>query len=292
MTEPEPYRRGLTLGLTVAEILILLLFLLLLALYAFNAENEVKSEQLQTELETVKKKFDEERSALPETIRQLKRENKSLKKDLEDVQKENTISKALIDQTEKELDQYREKYEQDLEKLETIKKEKERELQETRQENDQLRVELYSSKGIDPPCWYKVIGRRGKRHEKPYYLLDIAVHDEHLRVRLRTAPPGRAIDERDQPAPTNYAEEYAKLPLALDTTRNLSIQELEEFARPIRRMGKNKQIRNYSCVFYVKVWDLTSDTAKQRWQQAEDAIKNWFYTYRVRNDPWESANAT
>lgn len=277
MTEPEPYRRGLTLGLTVAEILILLLFLLLLALYAFNAENEVKSEQLQTELETVKKERDEARSKLPEDIQELKRENKSLEKDLEDAQRENTISKALLKRKEKEHNQYR-KESKELEKS-------------LREENDRLHSELYSSKGIDPPCWYKVTRRQGKRYKKPYYLLDIAVYDEHLRVRLREAPPGRAVDESGQPAPTSYAEEYAKLPLALDATGNVSMQEFKKFAEPIKMIGKNKQIRNYPCVFYAKVWDFTSKTAKIRWQQAEEAIKASFYTYRVRNDPWELADA-
>lgn len=278
MAEPEPYRRGLTLGLTVAEILILLLFLLLLALYAFNVEMKAKSEQTRMELEVVKKERDEARSKLPEDIQELKRENKSLEKDLDDAQRENTISKALLERKEKEHNQYQEESQELQNSL--------------REENERLHAKLYSSKGIDPPCWYQVTERRGERHEKPYYLLDIAVYDEHLRVRLRPAPQGRAIDENDQPAPTSYAEEYAKLPLSLDTTRNISIREFKEFAEPIERMGKNKQIRNYSCVFYVKVWDLTSDTAKKRWQQAEDTIKNWFYTYRVRNDPWESANAT
>ena len=280
MTEPEPYRRGLTLGLTVAEILILLLFLLLLALYAFNVEIKAKSEQTQTELETVKKELDEARSKLPEGIQELKRENKSLEKDLEDAHRENTISKALLKRKEKEHNQYREES-KGLEKS-------------LREENERLHSELYRSKGIDPPCWYKVTKRQGNRYEKPYYLLDIAVHDEYLRVRSRIVPPGRAVDESGQPSPTSYAEEYAKLQLTslINTTRNISIQELEKISKPIRRMGKNKQIRNYSCVFYVKVWDLTSETAKKRWQQAEDSIKNWFYTYRVRNDSWESANAT
>lgn len=279
MTEPEPYRRGLTLGLTVAEILILLLFLLLLSLYAFNVEIKAKSEQIQTELETVKKELDEARSKLPEDIQELKRENKSLEKDLKDARRENTISKALLKRKEKEHNQYREENKEVQKSL--------------REENAQLHAKLYSSKGIDPPCWYEVIDRKGERHEKPYYLLDIAVHDEHLRVRLQPAPPGRAIDENGQLAPTSYAEEYAKLPLfTLDTTGNVSIRDLEKFAKPIRRIGKNKQIRNYSCVFYVKVWDLTSETAKKRWQQAEDAIKNWFYTYRVHNDSWEAVYAT
>lgn len=239
MTEPEPYRRGLTFGLTVAEILILLLFLLLLALSAFNVENEEKNEQFKTELEVVKKERDEARKPFPEDIQELKRENKSLKKDLKAAQ-------------------------------------------------------LYSSKGIDPPCWYKVTERRGKRHEQPYFLFNIAVRDADLLVRLLEAPPGRAIDESGRSAPTSYAEEYAKLPLTLDETRDIpiSIEGLKEIAEPILMMGKDEQIRDYSCVFHVKVWDLTSETAKKRWQQAEDAIGKWFYTYRVRDDPWESDDAT
>ena len=125
-----------------------------------------------------------------------------------------------------------------------------------------------------------------------YYLLDIAIHNKHLRVRLLDAPPGSAMDESGAKSPVTYGEEYAKLPLSpFADTKNISLEEFEMIARPIRDMGKNKQVRQYACVFYVKVWDLTSDTAKERWQQAEDVIKNSFYTYRVRHDPWGPIDA-
>ena len=314
MTELEPYRRGLTLGLTIAEIFILLLFLLLLALYAFDAETKAKSKQRQKELEVVNKKLDDARATYPKEIEALKRENASLKTVLGDAQKENTRSATLIAQKEKELDSLRSALPRDVQELtreiEVLKKnledaqdenatkmalinEKEKERNQYREENKQLRAELYSSKGIDPPCWYKVETRQGKRHEKAYFLMDIAVHNEYLQVRSRKPPPERAIDERGQVAPTNYSEEYAKLSLThLETTKNITLPELEKIAKPIWGMGKNEQIRNYSCVFYVKVWDFTPNEAKERWQQAEDEIKNWFYTLRIRNDPWESTNAT
>ena len=277
MVGSESYRRGLTLGLTLAEIFILLLFLLLLALLVFYVEMKAESEQTQMELEVVKKERDEARSELPEDIQELKREIRSLEKDLKDVQAENTISKALLKRREKEHNQY---WEENKEVQKSL-----------REENERLHAKLYSSKGIDPPCWYEVEDRQGERHEKTHYLLRIAVYDEYLRVKLNPAPSGRAIDENGQPAPTGYVEEYAKLPLALDTTENVSMQEFKKFAEPIKIMGKNKQIRSYPCVFYAKVWDFTSKTAKIRWQQAEEAIKASFYTYRVRNDPWGSADA-
>ena len=247
------------MGLTVAEIFILLLFLLLLALYAFDADTKEKSKQNQKELEAVQKKLDDARATYPKEIQVLKREKESLKTVLEDAQRESTISKALITQKEKELDDLRStlpKDEQELiREIESLKKnledvqnenaintalinEKEKERDQYREENKELRAELYNSKGIDPPCWYKVETRQGKRHEKPEYLLDIAVHNEFLRVRLPKPPPGRAIDESGQAAPVTYAEEYAKLPLTpLETTKNITLLELEENCQTITGYG-------------------------------------------------------
>ncbi|MCY3837159.1 MAG: hypothetical protein OXH09_00630 [Gammaproteobacteria bacterium] len=51
-------------------------------------------------------------------------------------------------------------------------------------------------------------------------------------------------------------------------------------------------MRSYSCVFWVRVWDLTSRHAKARWQQAHDKlIEGMFGAYTVRSDPWPGAHA-
>ena len=291
------YRRGLTLGLTVAEIFILILFVLLLvllALYALNVKTKNELDQTKNELSQTKNElriktneFKEMQISFPKEIERLKLNIDSLEQTVADVNKENTIIKELLNQTEDKFPKDIQILTLDLASANVENAELTEELENILQTNNQLRDELYARKGIDPPCWYQVQHQQGKRKETPYYLLDIAVHDEHLRLKLRDAPPGRAIDEYEESALTSYAEEHAKLPLApLSTSNNISLQEFVEMTEPIKNMGKNKEIRNYSCVFYVSVWDLTSATAKERWKKAEDAIKYSFYTYRVREDPW------
>ncbi len=329
--ESDTYRRGLILGLTMAEIFILVLFLLLLlllALYAVNSKTKealqsVKEnlEQAQTELAATQNDLEVIRSQLPREIKALERRVASLEEALVIAEEENTIAKALIAgsgeklETEKEahektqtklaktesaLEEERERLPDDIQTLrqkinsleEALANAEEKDtaskewLENIQQTNDRLRAELYVSKGVDPPCWYEVTDRPGKR-EKEYFLLDIAVHDEHLLIRLHQAPPGRAIDEQGQSAVTSYAEEYAKLPLEpLATTGKVSLVEFQEIAKPIKRMGKNKQIRDYPCVFYAKIWDFTSATAKRRWQGARGKIENFFYPLLIRNDSW------
>ena len=284
------YRRGLTLGLTVAEIFILILFVLLLvllALYALNVKTKNELDQTKNELRIKTNEFKEMQISLPKEIEHLKRNIDSLKQTVVDVNKENAIIKELLNQTENSFPEDIPKLTVDLASAKVENAKLTEELETILQTNNQLRDELSARKGIDPPCWYQVQHQQGKRKETPYYLLDIAVHNEYLRLKLRDAPPGRAIDEYEKFVPTSYAEEYAKLPLApLSTSNNISLQEFVEMTEPIKNMGKNKEIRNYSCVFYVSVWDLTSTTAKERWKKAEDVIKQSFYTYRVREDPW------
>ena len=357
----DTYRRGLTLGLTMAEIFMLILFLLLLAFLPLYKEyNQIKEtlENKQAELTKITTQY-EERASLPDEIQRLVRRNKELEKDISKAEKENTITQALLKKerervlkdTQKFVEKISKEYNQAKEMLEDRQteltkittqyeeraslpneeqrlvrknKELERSLAKARKENTiiqkffekeqnlflqdtrdlmekvaTLEIEVatletdlaYATKGVDPPCWYKVVSRNGKRHEKPYYLLDVAVHDNYLLVRVnQNVPlPGSAIDENNQSALTTYKEEYEKLPLAdVDTVKGkqISLEEFVKISDPIKLMGKNRQIRDYSCVFYAKIWDHTSATAKKRWQRAREKIENFFYPLLVRNDSW------
>ena len=117
-----------------------------------------------------------------------------------------------------------------LDEANTLPEELQEKLEETEDKNkslqkiiDEFRGQLAKAKGIDPPCWYKVTTRDGERHESPYYLMDVAVYNEYLQVRMREAPPGYAIDESKQKASTSYQEEYEKLPLpSSGTTKKVS----------------------------------------------------------------------
>ena len=217
----------------------------------------------------------EQQNLLPEDIVPLTKENQSLKKenqilkdaldaaDTESGKLQNTIdnlSTQLANATEKN-----QSLADALDEANTLPEEPRERQAETENKNksqqkiiSNLRGQLAAAKGIDPPCWYKVTTRDGERHESPYYLMDVAVYNAHLQVRMRAAPPGYALDESKQKATTSYQEEYDKLPLPPSgTTKQVSLRQFATMTEPIKRMGKNKQIRDYACVFYAKVWDFT-----------------------------------
>ena len=238
--DPGSYRSGLTLGLTMAEIFMLILFLMLfiaLALYIYNDEKD-------GELKTALKELKELQDAKQELEKTLEESKEELPEDIVEIgEKEDTSPTSG----------------------------------------------RHKSKGIDPPCWYEVVEREDKRHEKPHYLADIAVHNKYLIVRLHWPPRGRAIDEDGTKASRTYAEEYQSLPLpSLDSAKEkrLSLKQFQNLFGPVRAMGKQGQIRDYPCVFYARVWDNTSKNAKRRWKNASKTIKQAFYIYEVQNDPW------
>ncbi len=300
------YRRGLTLGLTMAEIFILILFLLLLLLLAYKVETEKEIKKTKEELTAVTQERDVMAIQTPDKIEKLIRQKQSADKAREYAENQEKISTALLKtkeeeliQTQKDLATAKDERDQIKDQLEKSKDKKPQhltELQAAKQEIEKLKDEIVAiTKGVDPPCWYEEVTRQGKRHEKPHYLLDIAVHDEYLYIRVnKDIPlPGRAIDESG-PALTSYEEEYAKLPLAslpLATVKKITLEEFEEIAKPIKDMGKNQQIRDYACVFYVKIWDFTSATAKERWKRARGKIEKFFYPLLIRDDSWEQTIA-
>ena len=148
---------------------------------------------------------------------------------------------------------------------------------------EELRV--LRTKGHNPPCWYQVVpdSRDGTR-EKPYYTFNLGVFDDAIIVRRADTPPGGATDDNGG----SFAGEAASL--GLDTIPydvSLNDPRVVEHLQPIHEAGKAKRVRSYSCVFWVRVWDLTSSHAKARWQHAHDnLIEGLFGAYTVRDDPW------
>ena len=253
--ESDTYRRGLTLGLTMAEIFILILFLLLLvllALYAVNFEQEKELQSATNDIEEIRIELREAKKELAAAVKKVNElEKNQLPEDIVHIvrklQKENKHLADALDEANTLPEEPRER------QAETENKNKSQQ-----KIISNLRGQLAAAKGIDPPCWYKVTTRDGERHESPYYLMDVAVYNAHLQVRMRAAPPGYALDESKQKATTSYQEEYDKLPLPPSgTTKQVSLRQFATMTEPIKRMGKNKQIRDYACVFYAKVWDFT-----------------------------------
>ncbi len=221
------YRRGLALGLTMAELFILLLFLLLLlltALYgaALSGNDDVPGMQVASR----------ETGRLNRLHLMLQAEN--LKLDRKSI--------AMLIESRKEL------LEENRQQAETIEK-------------------LAAKNGVDPSCWHET-DESGKYGQ--VYLFDVKVHDKDLQVEDLAPPP-------------QYHEEKASLPLAgFPFGKRISDLEFLRVTKPIRQFASDRKVRAYPCVFYVRIHDLTSAAAKERYKQAENTIGSHFYRYRSR----------
>lgn len=104
-SESNSYRKGLTLGLTLAEIFILLLFLLLLILLGYYAvADKRKAELVETRKAlVVEQEKVEAINDLPEEIQDLVRTNLKLQDELETTRREKGMRQNLVAEKEQEL---------------------------------------------------------------------------------------------------------------------------------------------------------------------------------------------
>ena len=296
------YRRGTILGLTVAEIFILLLFLLMLVFLVLSQEQTeqlAQQERDMRELQVFRETWQEPLAGIetPAEIMALTRLRDSiagsqgneteqllerLVKAEQERQTAETERQNAVEQNERllaESARQQEAIDEQQEHLEELQQQNER-LHEVAEEQRILR-----EKGQNPPCWYETVpAANGGTREKAFYLFDIAVFDEHMVVRRRPVPLGGAFDDSDR----TYAEEANLLPLKeVRYGVPLADNEVIDTFRPIFDAGKESRIRTYSCVFFVQVWDETSEFAKERWQQAHDRIlEGYFGAWTVRDEPW------
>ena len=164
--------------------------------------------------------------------------------------------------------------------------ESQQEMERAQQNYEQIKEELriVREKGNNPPCWYKTVpAERGGMRERPYYTFHIAVLDDAIIVRQALVPPGNAADDNGLP----YADEAKQLKLDdIPYETILSNERLIEYMKPVHEAGKNAKVRSYSCTFFVKVWDKTSDKNKKRWKEAHRLLNDLFGIYIVQDDPW------
>ena len=292
------YRRGAVLGLTIAEIFILLLFLLVLAFLVLWQDLEAEQKEQQQFRERWEAPLKEIET--PEELRRLRVFNETWEEPLQGFETPSEIAtlKALKEEVEQSHgDLYRNLVEtqsagsdaiEENRRLEDALVEERREREQAEQIVSQLSNELrVLKKGQNPPCWYELVpdDEVGER-EKALYAFDIGVFDEHMVIRRKEPPSGGASDDGG----AAYAEEWNDLrmgDIAYDVP--LSNQELVAQLQRIHDAGRQREVRSYSCVFSVRVWDETSSSAKQRWQQAHDRTLEWLFgTFRVQDEPWDS----
>ena len=304
MEMEEGYRRGTVLGLTIAEIFVLLVFLMLLALLGVNRYWNESVEPWKDIME--KRKPEEVEEALKQP-NELQDEIEQLNKDIEELEKEKERLqeriRTLVDRegtVGKRLDETKRL----LAERETALEEAERAIEALTLENlrlkdidDELRKENVAlgdkirvfGKGITPPCWYQRVEEtnpitKADWRERPYYLFDVVIREDHMEVERTPIPEGSAEDDQGKP----YAEEAKALNLdAIPYGVPLTNGEVRKVMRRLFELGKASQVRTYSCIFHVRVWDETPAAAKGRWKRAHDGVlEQLFGTYQVRDFSW------
>ena len=284
------YRRGTVLGLTVAEVFILLLFLLMLVFLIlaqeWQSQETAVTEQLQEVLPRIRENPDVWLDALegfeaPEEIVTLRREKIEAQRRVETLH--NALEEAELrrEETEKEIQQAREEARQ-------VVVARDEALEQVEMVAQELRV--LREKGQNPPCWYeKVPNNAGGEREKAYYTFEVAVFDDNMVVRQLAPPPGGAVDDNG----TDYASEAERLQLErVPYGTPLDDEAVVRHLQPIHDAGKGARVRSYSCTFFIRVWDETSPEAKARWKHAHDRIlEGLFGTFTVSEDiPWQDGH--
>ena len=275
MSHDEGYHRGTVLGLTIAEVFVLLVFLMMLALMGLNRHWEGRVEA-STEFEEWKPLVDR---FTPEEVRRALLDPDELRNEVERLQAEKDRLQQRVRMLEGREGRTGPELDEALERL--------RELE--RQNRDLAEDLRLITKGITPPCWYQRVEDTNPTtsanvREKPYYLFDIAIRDDHLEVQQLAIPEGRAADDDGRP----YVEEAEELALdVLPYGVPLTDEEFRSVMTPLFENGKAENVRSYSCIFHVRVWDETALQAKERWQNAHDRLlEQLFGTYQVRGRPW------
>lgn len=257
------YRRGAVFGLTVAEIFILLVFVLLLVFLTLTRQWQKELRETEEQLESARAEINTLEPWKPVIA------------EFEAPEEVETLRLAE-QKAQKELEALRDQLREAVNKQVAAQEETERMREELR---------ILGEKGVNPPCWYeKVLATDGGFREKVLYTFNLEVFDKGIVVRRSETPPGGAEDDGGE----SYAQESEELGLdRLPYDSLLSDKEFTQRFGYINRAGKEKRVRSYSCVFWVRIWDRTSTSAKERWKHAYlNVVQGLFLSYVMQEDPW------
>ena len=278
------YRRGLVLGFTLAEVMVLIIFALLLAIswHLVAKDKEIdKLKQSLTEKEAVVAKLTERTRTLEERV--------ARGDDFDDLFRE--LEQAKEQQAAKE--QANVALREKLEALEQLEKVKEGmkaaglddsqvkefventlgKLAETERRADRLEGQLRNlqrkldglGKGTEmPACW------ASRETGKPEYIFN-------------TALTSRGIIMRDNALPHRAAEQ-AQLPLqAMVFEKEMRPGQFRVMSKPVFEWSVKE-----GCRFFVRVYDLTKDEEKMIYKQHLRAVGEHFYYFEVLDGTFNS----
>jgi len=307
------YRRGLVLGLTMAEIIVLVIFSLLLILSAITALKDKEIKELKRESMA----RSEENNQLKEKVNLLLGSDQSLANKFDDLFKELEIAKrdaveaaelkeeviALKEQKEKfeQLKEVLDKFRMPIEnpyELEPVLKQAlaaksalekitqqiiEKgggaksidEVIKTFEEYQTLEHEVKNLKGQMKNIRERLVAM-GKGTEMPACWADPVTGKSEYIFDVALTSHGLIVCDRKL---ETRKKEQSKLPIAgITFDKEISSKQFLEECRPIYQWSKD-----HECRFFVSVYDLTKQDEKERYQLITRVLEQRFYKYEVLN---------
>jgi hypothetical protein len=262
------------LGLSLAELFLILLFLLLLAFIGITTTHKQKISVLEKEISDDSDLRDglrvlKEKIGYPITDVALKDlvasqgENQKLKEENSELLDMLSQDKDTIDQLSSKLT--------DTEDSLAEAKENVEEAVERAQSTARALDAIKRKPGDIPPCWFvEVPSEKGfrQRHLKIY---NVKITDQSFMIRKH---------KYDYPENANFGNKNS-LP-KIDTKyfeTELNAIEFKRAFKSIREAGRNRQIQDYSCRFMVDVYDATSTENKVGFKSQLRAVEDVFYKF-------------
>ena len=248
----KPYRRGLVLGLSLAEVFLILIFLLLLASIGIVdtfkkeiKEAKIEKQELQDSLDALRKVIG--RNITTEEFTRLQKDAAARQRLI----RENKELSDRLAETESQLDQANEWIESlerisikpdDLKELRAKQKSLEKELENKEKEVAKIAKILDSTKdkGRSPPCWFRLVpdtksGANNKR-QKDVKIFDVKIEDDGLYVIKH--------DNTKTPRPIDFGNQSKRPPFAEDLlNRKLTEKEFKAGFISFYRAGNNNVIQ-------------------------------------------------
>tara|TARA_R110000868_G_scaffold397713_1_gene670541 strand:+ start:16352 stop:17329 length:978 start_codon:yes stop_codon:yes gene_type:complete len=315
----KAYKRGLILGLTMAEIILLLLFSLLLALAALSLDQEKKMDNIRIERDKYAEELRINEDKLKILMATLSRSDlSSMKKELVRLKEQEQQIALLLDRLEidentpaaERLDQLFEKttklnevaktldnagfppepkeLESALNRVKDAQAEivkADKALEYAKNEKEQMAQDLedaeqgLSQKDGQIANMKRTLGRFGKGTEKPACWADEKTGKAIYIYNAGLTSDGIIIRHSATP-PWAKARQ---LPIdAIPYDKTLSPREFIRKADPIFQWSEKNE-----CRFYVRAYDLTGPTEKKIYKRHTRYLESAFYKYEVLNDNWE-----
>ena len=269
----RPYRRGLVLGLSLAELFLILLFLLLLTTIGITSHHNKEkraAEALARNLQNRLQIFEGNEISIEDYLRLKKQEREH-----EKVQKERD---ALAEET-KDLKEKLDEFKKESNRLEKRNKELENENQQYKEEHE----EEANKPGENPPCWFTrvtesdISGRIRIRH-RPIKIFDVKITDDFYEVRVHdNSGVNGQIETGVIDALSLVSSRF------LDTPINGEI--FTEQYRIYLEVGEEQKVHDYSCRYMVDVYDETSPHNKRGYKENLKTIEGIFYKFE-ENGIW------